>query len=268
MKATLNYLYPVRDSLLDHAALANNETLLDVGCGDGFVGFGALEKSSTASVIFADISQDLIDHTRAIAEKMGLLSRCTFYCVGAELLSGISDQSVEAVTTRSVLIYVKEKRRAFSEFYRVLKPKGRLSIFEPINSFGDDEAPNMFWGYDIGPLAEMGQKLTTLYRQIQPRDTDPMFDFDERKLMELAEGAGFREIYLQMHAEQKHRNDLTNWNTMLHLAPNPKLPTLEEAMQQVLMPAEREVFVAHLRPLVEAGACVRKEAVTYLWAIR
>lgn len=50
-----------------------------------------------------------------------------FYCVGAELLSGISDQSVEAVTTRSVLIYVKEKRRAFSEFYRVLKPEG-LSV--------------------------------------------------------------------------------------------------------------------------------------------
>jgi tetratricopeptide (TPR) repeat protein len=44
--------------------------------------------------------------------------------------------AVDVVTTRSVLIYLTDKAPAFSEFHRVLKAGGRLSIFEPINIFG------------------------------------------------------------------------------------------------------------------------------------
>jgi len=43
-RAALDYLLPVRDKVLDHARLSEGEILLDVGCGDGFIGFGALEK--------------------------------------------------------------------------------------------------------------------------------------------------------------------------------------------------------------------------------
>ena len=34
-----------------------------------------------------------------------------------------------------MLIYVDRKDAAFSEFHRVLRPGGRLSIFEPINQY-------------------------------------------------------------------------------------------------------------------------------------
>jgi arsenite methyltransferase len=268
LKATMDYLNPVRDKVLAHSNLGENETLLDVGCGDGLIGFGALEKFSTTNVIFSDISQDLLDHSRTVAEQMGLLSRSQFVCVPAEALSVISDQSVEAVTTRSVLIYVREKSRAFSEFYRVLKSSGRLSIFEPINSFGSPEPTHMFWGYQVAPVVEIAQKLKILYRGIQPLGTDPMFDFDERRLMELAKDAGFREIHLEMHAELKPADASMNWNTFVRVAPNPKIPTLEEAMRQVLAPDEEQAFVAHLQPLVETGRGVSKAAVAYLWAIR
>jgi arsenite methyltransferase len=58
------------------------------------------------------------------------------------------------VTTRSVLIYVKDKRRAaFEELHRVLKPGGRLSIFEPINNFTYPEPPHLFGGSDVTPVA-------------------------------------------------------------------------------------------------------------------
>jgi cyclopropane fatty-acyl-phospholipid synthase-like methyltransferase len=45
MKATFdNFLYPIRDQVLGHASLHDDETLLDVGCGDGLIAFGALER--------------------------------------------------------------------------------------------------------------------------------------------------------------------------------------------------------------------------------
>lgn len=44
----------------------------------------------------------------------------------------LKDNSVDVVTVRSVLIYVQEKQNAFREFHRVLKPEGRLSIFQAL----------------------------------------------------------------------------------------------------------------------------------------
>ncbi len=44
MKMVIDHLYPVRDKVLSHISVAENETLLDVGCGDGLISFGALEK--------------------------------------------------------------------------------------------------------------------------------------------------------------------------------------------------------------------------------
>ncbi len=55
---------------------------------------------------------------------------------------------------------------------------------------------------------------------------------------------------------------------MLRTAGNPKIPTLDEAMQEALSPAERETFVTYLRPLVEAGQGITRSAVVYLWATK
>ena len=38
------FLYPVRDKVLDYANLQPGDTLLDVGTGDGLIAFGALER--------------------------------------------------------------------------------------------------------------------------------------------------------------------------------------------------------------------------------
>ena len=43
LKATMEFLLPVRDRVLTIAALTGGETLLDVGAGDGLIAFGALE---------------------------------------------------------------------------------------------------------------------------------------------------------------------------------------------------------------------------------
>jgi len=270
MQEVLAHLYPVRDKVLSHAAFGESSVLLDVGCGDGLIAFGALEKSPSSRVIFSDISQELLDHAASVAQRMQASDRCTFLRASADDLFGVTDASVDAVTTRSVLIYVAAKRRAFQEFYRVLKPGGRLSVFEPINRFGEPQPPHMFWGFDVTPIEAIASRVKAVYRRLQPLDTDPMMDFDERDLLEHAELVGFAEIHLELEVEVKPLSEVRNWSvtweSFLRSAANPKIPTLEEAMAQALTADEVARFTAHMRPLVEAKSGTMRSAVAYLSA--
>jgi arsenite methyltransferase len=260
-------LVPIRDRVLANAALNDGETLLDVGCGDGLIAFGALALQPNVKVIFADISAPLLAHSRQLATEANVLDRCEFIETPANNLSAIRDSSVDVVTTRSVLIYVDDKQTAFREFYRVLKPGGRLSIFEPINIFGYEQPETEFWGLDATPVVEAANKLKAQARALQPPETDAMLNFDERDLFRLAEVAGFGEIHLDYSARLARWGPM-DWSSVLHAAPNPKLPTWDEAMNEMLTPAEKELFIAHIRPQVEAGTAKDKSAEAFLWAIK
>ena len=267
MQNMLDFLYPIRDKVLTHIRLGDNKTLLDVGCGDGLIAFGALEKFNSCRAIFSDISEDLLHHAQTLAKEMNVHDRCQFLHASADDLSMLNTESMDAVTTRSVLIYVSAKQQAFNEFHRFLKPGGQLSIFEPINRFAFPEPSDRFVGHDITPVMEIAQKLKDVYLGIQPPDTDPMTDFDERDLVAYAERAGFTEIHLELQIEIKPRES-GNWEEMIRTAGNPKIPSLEEAIQQALTPGEAETFVNYLRPLVESRQGVNRSARAYLWAIK
>ena len=263
----LDYLYPVRDKVLSHISLEEGGTLLDVGCGDGLIAFGALEKFERCRAIFSDISDDLLHHVQMLARQMNLLQRCEFVRASADDLGMFENESVDAITTRSVLIYVYAKQQAFKEFHRVLRPGGQLSIFEPINRFAYPEPIDRFSGYGVAPISSLAQKLKALYRRIQPPDTDPMTDFDERDLVLCAEKAGFSSINVELQIEVKPP-EISDWSTFLHVPGNPKIPSLEEAMQQVFTLGETETFTSYMRPLVESKQGIHRSAVAYLWAVK
>jgi SAM-dependent methyltransferase len=261
----LQQLAEVRDRVLDNAKLEAGNVLLDAGCGNGLIGFGALERGA-GEVVFADVSRPLLDDCRELAAEAGVLDRCRFVGAPAEDLSELGEESVDVVTTRSVLIYVKDKARAFAEFYRVLRPGGRMSIFEPINRFGMEER-RCTWGYTLGDdAAGLMAKLTALAPKYQPED-DPMFDFDERDLLALVERAGFFPIELDYAAEIRPLEP-RRWETALNSSGNPKIPTLAEAMEEALTPQERERLVAELRPAVEGGRGVWRMGSAYLRAVK
>ncbi len=254
-----------RERMLKNVGLTEGETLLDVGCGEGLVGVGALERGA-ATVIFSDISQDLLDFCREAARGLGLLDRCRFARASADDLIGIENESVDVVTTRSVLIYVPDKAGAFREFSRVLRPGGRISLFEPINRFARTDAET--WaGFDLSPIPEIARKIRAVYDEIQPPETDPMLDFDERDLLGFAEAAGFYPVNLQLEAEVRASEPMA-WETFVRRAGSPRIPPIAEAMQKVLTAKEREKFAAHLRPLVERGRGTWRMATAFLWAVK
>jgi arsenite methyltransferase len=268
-KNLIEYLYPARDTVLDKAALRPGDSLLDVGTGDGLIAFGALERLGPAGrVIFSDISQDLLDHCRKAADAEGPLDRCGFILAAAESLTGVADASVDVVTTRSVLIYVQDKATALREFYRVLKPGGRVSLSEPINVLMSHADPDLFFGHDVTPVSALAAKVEALYESIQPHGGDPMGDFDERDLVRHAKDAGFPEINLELQVSVKAHKQPVPWERFLRTALNPLIPTFEEARDRALSPQEAAELTGHLRPLVESGTGLERTARAYLTAVK
>jgi arsenite methyltransferase len=187
-------------------------------------------------------------------------------------LSAIGDGSVDAVTTRSVLIYVGDKRRAFEGFHRVLKLGDRLSIFEGVASFREPEPRGVFLGCDVRAVVDAAETVKAFYHRAQPRDSDPMHDFDERDLVRLAEEAGFAEIHLDFEAVVARGNPPgwgeKAWDILAKAPPNPLVPSLEEVAERELSSEGAERLLAHLKPLVEAGRRTRRQASAYLRAVK
>jgi arsenite methyltransferase len=262
----LERLQIVRDKVLDRADVVQGDVVLDVGCGEGLIGFGALGRGAER-VIFCDISDDLLGVCRAAASELELAHRCSFVRAGAEDLGELADKSVSVVTTRSVLIYVAEKEQALREFFRVLGPGGRMSLYEPINRFRDRDADaTMFWTYPGDGLEELAAKIHAIYEGIQP-ESDPMLNFDERDLLRLAEEGGFFPLDLEFRGEVR-QPEPQSFEVFLHSSGNPKIPTFSEAMDRALSTEERERVKNHLRPLVERGEGVWRMAHAYLLAVK
>jgi ubiquinone/menaquinone biosynthesis C-methylase UbiE len=263
----LGRLAPIRDSVLENASVSEGETVLDIGAGDGLIAFSALDRvGETGRVIFSDVSTDLLEHCARRAGELGVAHRCQFIEAPADDLHLIEDGSVDVVTTRSVLIYVSAKARAFDEFYRVLRPGGRVSIYEPINQLMLDS--QRFWSYDVSAVRHIAVKIESLYDSIQDPKTCSMLDFDEQDLLRDAEGSGFDEVHLRLHQDVEPRCEAVPWETFVSSSRNPLVPTLGEAMERALSDAEILEFEAHLRPLVENGIGTLRTAAVFLWATK
>jgi len=246
-RAALEFLAPIRDELLELAGIRPGDVVLDVGCGDGLVGLGALDRG--AHVIFSDISQACLDDCRAVAgaDAEYRLAPAT----------DLGDVSADVITTRSVLIYVADKQQAFAEFFRVLRPGGRIAIFEPINRFGLEERKASYGFRTLDGVEQLHERVVAEIERVEEQEggLGPMIDFDERDLLSLAEAAGFVDLRLQLTAEVTTEPmwRTRDWDVFLDSSPNPLASTFREAMSAALTPDEAARLTAVLRPQVERG---------------
>jgi arsenite methyltransferase len=270
--AMLPALYRYRDEVLRRAAVRPGDVVLDVGCGDGLIGFGAADLvGPSGRVVFSDISADLLAACRDIAassvDPTGTQrSRFAFVQTGLPELDGIAPDSVDVATTRSVLIYVDDLGGSFAALHRVLRRGGRLSIFEPINRFGRDDRADRLWGFDMSGLEAIAVKVRRHYEASAP-GLATMLAFDERDLLRHAEAAGFVDLRLTYAAEVTQHGSGSVDET-LRQAPNPLVPPLGDIVAAALTPPEeaalRERFAAELA----AGRQERRLATAYLSATR
>jgi arsenite methyltransferase len=224
-----------RDRVLDGARIKAGETVVDVGAGTGLLTLGAVERVGRDGAVLAiDISADALEELRSHARAPNIS-----YFIGSAGLLPLLDASVDAVLTRSVLIYVKEKAEAAGEFHRVAKSGGRVSLFEPINS----RNLLLSQAVDFSPLGDLGDRLRMWNEAFYANADDPMIDFDETDLERFFLDAGFVDVRLELGAHERE----VQGDRFLTQVGAPGRPTLLQRWRDEFEPEDANRLEAFLR---------------------
>ncbi|MCJ7485523.1 MAG: arsenite methyltransferase [Candidatus Aminicenantes bacterium] len=111
----------------EHAGLAPGQTVVDLGSGAGndvFIASSVV--GETGRVIGVDMTPEMIDKARANAERRGV-QNVEFRLGDIESLP-VENAAADVVVSNCVLNLVPDKRLAFAEIFRVLKPGGRFCV--------------------------------------------------------------------------------------------------------------------------------------------
>ena len=261
------------DRVLDGAELVAGMTLVDVGSGEGVVAFRAIDRiGPSLRAILTDISAPMLRYAETMAAKRNVRSQCSFLAAGADKLEGIVDASVDFVVTRASLAYVTNKKAAIGEFFRILRPGGRLSVCEPILQ---DEA---FYVRALRNRVEDQSQppdrfLTLLHRwkAAQFPDTaeacarSPLTNYSERDVLNMVRAAGFNQAHLQLHIDVVP-SPITSWDVFIGSSPHPWAPSLKQLFAEKFTPDERDFLEHMVRPTIEAGKNFTNDRVMYLQA--
>jgi hypothetical protein len=76
------------------------------------------------------------------------------------------------------------------------------------------------------------------------------------------------QVDLELQVTVKTRKHPIPWERFLRMSGNPLVPTLGDALDQVLSPQEAAEFTAWLKPLVESGTGLERRALAYLSAVK
>lgn len=107
--------------------IKQGDTVLDLGSGAGFDSFLASKKVGVSGkVIGVDMTKEMIDKARGIAEKYGY-KNVEFRYGDIENLP-VEDDSIDIIISNCVINLAPDKLKVFKEAYRVLKKTGKLYV--------------------------------------------------------------------------------------------------------------------------------------------
>jgi ubiquinone/menaquinone biosynthesis C-methylase UbiE len=108
--------------------LAGGEKVLDLGCGLGDDTFEiARLVGAQGLAVGVDTSEKMITEARRRARQRGLNAE---FEVGDAQALRFEDGGFDACRTERMLMHVPDAQRAFAEMVRVIRPGGRLSVFD------------------------------------------------------------------------------------------------------------------------------------------
>jgi arsenite methyltransferase len=237
----LGVLGRTRDRVLDGARIEAGESVLDLGAGTGLLTLGAVERvGPEGEVVALDPSVDCLEELRRGATAPNVV-----YLVGDAEVLPLPDASVDVALTRSVLIYVDDLAEVARELFRVVRPRGRLSVFEPLNRRATYTVDVVDWS----PLGELGERVRRDEREFVERE-DPLSRLDADELARLLRAAGFAEVEAEVEASDDPW-EVTEEGVDLRLdaVAAPGRPSRRERWREWYSAEEVERLVAHLKGL-------------------
>ena len=103
-------------------------SVLDVGCGIG-AATCYIAKTYGCSIVGVDISEEMVARSKKRAQKEGVRDKTEFRVGDAQILP-FEDATFDVVVSESVIAFVQDKKRAITEYARVVKPQGYVGLNE------------------------------------------------------------------------------------------------------------------------------------------
>ncbi|HEX2258038.1 MAG TPA: MerC family mercury resistance protein [Afifellaceae bacterium] len=204
-------------------AIGQGDTVLDIGAGSGTDTLIAGRRAGPAGLVHAlDITPAMLDRLEETLRQAGIGN--------VKLLHGdaeripLPDNSVDVVTTNGVLNLVPDKRRAFAEIFRVLKPDGRVQIADIVIDrpvpLGGRSDPELWAECVVGAsvdedylalFRETGFEAVTVLREHDYFAASPSAD-----TRRIASGLGARTMEIAMRRRAEAPGRLTRLAHRLH----------------------------------------------------
>ncbi len=157
-------LAPAQTALLEAAALAPGERVLDVACGSGLVSVAAARTvGACGRVVGVDLAEQMVVAAR---QSAAAYSQASFARMDGEVLDVLPVASFDAALCALGLMYMPAPERALREMARVLRPGGRVALAV----WG--ERARCGWA-PVFPIveAEVASEVCPLFFRLGQRDT-------------------------------------------------------------------------------------------------
>jgi ubiquinone/menaquinone biosynthesis C-methylase UbiE len=119
------------DKFLSWLGLSAGMKLLDVACGAGGPALRAAEKMG-CNIVGVDVHENAIGAANAMAAELGLLQRAVFLAGNAAERLPFLDASFDAIICIDAINHLSKRRAVFTDWFRLLKPHGKLLFTDPI----------------------------------------------------------------------------------------------------------------------------------------
>jgi len=121
-------LAPFVEPLLDAAAIANADRVLDIGCGNGATSRAAARRAANGRVVGVDISGPMVARARERADAEGV-SNVEFVHADAQDHEFAGDAgSFDVVISRFGVMFFADPVAAFANLAAMLRPGGRVAF--------------------------------------------------------------------------------------------------------------------------------------------
>ena len=114
--------------LINSAGIRPGDHVLDAGCGIGGTARLLVEKTG-CRVTGVDLAESFIDTALFLTRASGFDDRIDYHC-GSILDMPFENHTFDSIISQHMLMNIADKKQAAREFYRVLKPGGKLLLHE------------------------------------------------------------------------------------------------------------------------------------------